>query len=415
MTQGLKVFISYAHEDEEHKNTLIRQLAGLARRGLVDTWDDRSIDPGADWQNAISHALYSCNMALFLVSADFLASDFIHSVELNRLLVRREEEGIRVVPIIVRPCAWSLETIGTLQALPKDGRPITTFPVETGEREQAWTDITLHLASWAEAHTRTSVALTDGPGDVVSQALDSLIKDLLSNPEGADARIATAGPPAFEKWPALLDSILQGRCTPIIGPGLTEWLVGSNRELASQWAEDYGYPMEVQHRDDLPHVAQYLSVQQDPMFPRNRYIEDLRRELLGRHGTDMPAVLHNGCLDEMMSAAVTRFWRRTVTEAHRVLARLPLPLYITTDPSDLLERALITTGKAAKSELCRWNEYIEQLPSLYDAEPSYRPDPNQPLVYHLFGRFNKPDSLVLTEDDYFDFLMGVTRNRALIP
>src|SRR5262249_6566964 len=102
-------------------------------------------------------------------------------------------------------------------------------------------------------------------------------------------------------------------------------------------------------------------------------------------------------------------------EPHRVLAGLPLSIYITTDATNLLADALTAAGKEPQVELCRWNEDIAQLPSIYDREPNYRPDDKRPLVYHLFGRLYEPDSLILTEDDYFDYLIGVTSNKDLIP
>ena len=56
------------------------------------------------------------------------------------------------------------------------------------------------------------------------------------------------------------------------------------------------------------------------------------------------------------------------------------------------------------------------LPSIFDADASRLPPPvERPLVYHLFGRLGEPDSLVITEDDYFDYLIGVTSNNDLIP
>jgi len=66
-------------------------------------------------------------------------------------------------------------------------------------------------------------------------------------------------------------------------------------------------------------------------------------------------------------------------------------------------------------ELCRWNEYVAMLPSVYDDDPGYRPTEQNPLIYHLFGHLKEPDSVVLTEDDYFDYLIGVTRDKDLIP
>jgi hypothetical protein len=48
-------------------------------------------------------------------------------------------------------------------------------------------------------------------------------------------------------------------------------------------------------------------------------------------------------------------------------------------------------------------------------DPNYQPTAKEPLVFHLFGRFQEPESLLLTEDDYFDYMIGVTKNRKLIP
>jgi len=157
----LKPFISYAHEDEAFKDALLEHLAGLQRRGLIQPWHDRLIEVGSEWRESIGTSLNGFDLALLLVSRAFLASDFIHSVEIKHLLERRKREGIRVVPIIVRPCAWKLEPIGELQALPGNGKAIISFPEETGERDQAWTAIALQLAQWAEELQSRKPSITD--------------------------------------------------------------------------------------------------------------------------------------------------------------------------------------------------------------------------------------------------------------
>jgi hypothetical protein len=219
----------------------------------------------------------------------------------------------------------------------------------------------------------------------------------------------------LEKWPALLRHIRHKRCTPIIGPGLTESLVGSRREIAQRWAETYNFPMAPDDRDDLPQVAQYLSVHQDYSFPRDELAAYLHQEILRRYGDDLPDTLHSASLDELITAVGRLRSQRDPSEPHRILAQLELPLYITTDPSNLLAVALSTTGRDAQVELCRWKADLALLPSVYDDEPGYRPDTQRPLIYHLFGRLDEPDSVVLTEDDYFDFLIGVTKDKELIP
>ncbi|WP_222273522.1 SIR2 family NAD-dependent protein deacylase, partial [Modestobacter marinus] len=107
--------------------------------------------------------------------------------------------------------------------------------------------------------------------------------------------------------------------------------------------------------------------------------------------------------------------RREQVDPFSVLAQLPAPVYITTLHSRLLTSALRNAGREPEVELCRWNEDADWPESVFDREPGYGPTAERPLIYHLLGTFDEPESLVLTEDDYFDFLIGVTRNRDLVP
>jgi TIR domain-containing protein len=94
----------------------------LARRGLVDVWSDARIRAGADWQKAIDTALSSAKVAVLRVSPAFLASEFIWEREMPRI-VAHLAQGMEALPLIVRPCAWTLEDdLVQLQAWPTDGR-----------------------------------------------------------------------------------------------------------------------------------------------------------------------------------------------------------------------------------------------------------------------------------------------------
>lgn len=91
-------------------------------------------------------------MALLFVSKNFLASPFIQDAELPPLLQRRKEEGLRVVPIIIRPCMWqSVPVLSDLQALPTDGRAVIKLSTATGRRDQVWTDIATAIERRAKA------------------------------------------------------------------------------------------------------------------------------------------------------------------------------------------------------------------------------------------------------------------------
>lgn len=223
---------------------------------------------------------------------------------------------------------------------------------------------------------------------------------------------------SFEKWPAIIRSVKKGQATPIIGPGVVESLIGSTREIARRWAETYHFPLEPHEREDLPQVAQYLAVNQDRAFPRDELSNYLRQELQTRYAADLSEALRSpqAALAQVFEAVGAKRRAQDTLEAHRVLASMPFPIFVTTNSDNLLAHALREAGKKPEVELCPWNEYIEpEGGSIYQREPDYRPTPERPLVYHLFGQFENPDSLVLTEDDYFDYLMGVTTNKDLIP
>lgn len=151
-----KIFISYSHKDEDFKDELVTMLAGLQRQGLIDPWQDRMIEEGDDWYQAIQNAIYNCDLAILLVSQYFIASRFIQDDELQRLLHRRRNEGLQVVPIIVRPCKWQSEpALSGIQGLPKDGKAVITFSKDNGDRDQVWTDIATVIESRAKTKKAT--------------------------------------------------------------------------------------------------------------------------------------------------------------------------------------------------------------------------------------------------------------------
>ena len=120
-----RIFISYSHDDEAWKDRIVSQLGVLEHEGLLSVWEDRRIDAGGNWLPEIETAIDSCNVALLLISAKFLTSPFILGTEVPALLQRREQEGVRVIPVILKPCAWTrVGWLKTIQARPKDGKPL---------------------------------------------------------------------------------------------------------------------------------------------------------------------------------------------------------------------------------------------------------------------------------------------------
>ena len=131
-----RIFISYTHHDEAWKNRLVSQLRVLELEGEISLWDDSKIVPGDAWQGEIRAALAAADAAVLLVSADFLTSEFIREEEVPTLLRRRRDDGLRVIPLIVRPCLWqAVEWLAAMQVRPKDDQALSGVTDHQAEEE----------------------------------------------------------------------------------------------------------------------------------------------------------------------------------------------------------------------------------------------------------------------------------------
>lgn len=137
MPVPVHLFYSYSHEDEELRNQLENHLALLRREGFIHQWHDRRLIPGQEWKDAIDVKLESAQIILLLVSSDFIASDFCFNKEMARAIERHDAQEARVIPIILRAVDWKSAPFGKLQALPKDGMPVTSWP----DRDAAWENV----------------------------------------------------------------------------------------------------------------------------------------------------------------------------------------------------------------------------------------------------------------------------------
>jgi hypothetical protein len=193
-------------------------------------------------------------------------------------------------------------------------------------------------------------------------------------------------------WTVLLDKIQDGSCTPFVGAGINQGVLPLGGELAHRWAADYHYPL--RDVDDLARVAQYVAVRfKDSRFPKNQLLKQLK---------SIPVPDINAEHDAL--------------EGIKAMAELPFPVYLTTNYDRLLVDALKVSGKAPRRELCRWNSQIKKYPSVFDGRDGFTASAATPVVFHLHGHEEVVESLVLTEDDYLDFLVSASRNmQKLLP
>ncbi|KUL96507.1 hypothetical protein DK26_06890 [Bosea sp. WAO] len=131
------VFFSYSHKDEELRDRLEVALATLKRQGLIETWHDRMLRAGDEFDPGIRQELERADVILLLVSPDFIASNYCYDVEMTRALERHRTGEARVIPVILRACDWHPTPFGKLMAAPRDGKPIRSWP----DLDEAFLDV----------------------------------------------------------------------------------------------------------------------------------------------------------------------------------------------------------------------------------------------------------------------------------
>lgn len=186
------------------------------------------------------------------------------------------------------------------------------------------------------------------------------------------------------EWDRLVAQLKAGRCAPFLGAGACYGSLKLGSQLSEQWADEYDYPFA--DRGDLAQVMRYVTVYEgDPIYVKEKFLEqDIRGAT--------PPDFSDPC------------------EPHTALARFPIPIYLTTNYDDFMVRALQYAGKKPRQVLCPWYPSAPFHPEDFHP-PEGEPPAAHPIVYHLHGHANAPESLVLTEDDYIEFLVALGEER----
>jgi len=208
--EGVEVFFSYSHKDEELRDELSKHLAMLKRQTVITAWHDRRIGAGKEWENEIDEHLNSADIILLLISSDFLASDYCYDVEMKTAMRRHDDGEARVIPVILRPVDWKGARFGKLQSLPRDARPVTEWP----NRDEAFLNVAQGIRVAAEelavnqfsrlfASLAKVESLKNWP-NVISIG-ERILKSLPDHlPEYQTARIKTAAA-YVKRWSRCLD------------------------------------------------------------------------------------------------------------------------------------------------------------------------------------------------------------------
>ena len=118
-------------------------FATLKRSGLIDVWHDRRIDAGTVWDDQIKSELEAADIILLLISADFLNSDYIWKVEIERAMKRHEAREAKVIPVFIRPCDTNGMPFQAIQGLPRNAKPVSAF----ADKDEAYLQIAMGIRS----------------------------------------------------------------------------------------------------------------------------------------------------------------------------------------------------------------------------------------------------------------------------
>ena len=234
-------------------------------------------------------------------------------------------------------------------------------------------------------------------------------------------------------WEDIMPSINQGIVIPIISnsfrieqvfreekdaAGSEEEALTIDEQLTTEWANWIEYPMHDKY--NLARVAQYYLVEQkDNPQARTKYFEFLKTVLLTIAKEDkecanladkLKAQIQEQHFSEIVQQLDYPRFPQGVEDSLRLLARFPLPIYVTTSQSDFLERALETEGKKPRAQICVWSGVISSASAEHRTDPDFIPTITNPLVYHLFGLEDYPQTLVQSEDDYINFIMSMVED-----
>jgi hypothetical protein len=375
--QNTKVFISYVQEDIEYAQRLYQQLKSY---GLQPWLDKEELLPGQNWKITIKNAIETSRYFIALFSPNSVEARGFVQKQLKEALNILDEfpsKDIFIIPVRLGDCKVSDERINDLHMV----------------------DLS---RDWDNGIEKILKAMNIDGGFLRNHDRSHF------PPKDDYPTINLAG----VYWNNLLTP---QRCIPFIGPNAScfvkedgEPWIPSDIQIAKDWTKEHDYPFggsdlckkcnqehgfPLDGSYQLARVAQFLAIKnRDEMFPKFLLSEYLSK-------IDSPDFS-------------SQEYKNTTFVA---LAELNLKIYITTNYDLLMEKALVSKGKHPVTEFCRWNNDLSKLPPC--GPPRYKPDKDKPLVFHLHGEVNTPRSMVLTEKDYFDFIINSNKGdeKELLP
>lgn len=378
------VFISYAREDEQSAERLYKDLRNC---GLEPWLDKKDILPGYRWQYAIYQAIKNSRFFIPLISSTsadkigYIQNELKYAIEVSKNFPERE---VFMIPARLDNCVMPYPILEEIQS-------VDLFP------------------DWDSGINQIFKTFKD-KGIVFEEILQDEIASPVKKEDEWQSGLSE------EDWNNLLTSVYNKSCIPFIGSGIfsinqedTKSLNSICKEIIKKWKEKYRYPLEdlytlsraniLEEPNQLARLAQFLEIEKS-FNEKLSYPKSMLKDILEDIGV-------SSLLKE--------------NSPYDILAKLDLPLYMTTNYDRFMEVALSKDrNKLPQSEFCRWNDELSKyartfgIPSVFNKK-GYEPAPDNPLVYHILGDIEIPKSMVLTEKEYLQFMVELNKHDDIIP
>jgi hypothetical protein len=257
VTEALKLFFSYSHQDEPLRDALAKHLRILEYQGLISSWHDRKILPGDVWDTQISINQDTADIILLLISADFIASRYCWDMEIRRAMSLHEAGKACVIPVVLRPVNWTIAPFAKLQALPKNAAPVES--PAWFSRDQAFENITQGIQAVAQRlldHRKQQRAEQQKEEAIAAyrQKFQAFATD--SEISLGERFILKS----LQNQYGLTDLEAQEIELAILNPAAKQQRLDSYRQLFLEAIAKYGYPFDEKARQDLKLVQNHLEL-----------------------------------------------------------------------------------------------------------------------------------------------------------
>jgi hypothetical protein len=342
------IFVSYSRKDEKWRQQIVKGLnkGGLAADYVL--WDDWHIRYGDEWWQSINEALGTARVALLLVSPDYLAAEFITNVEVPRLLELRERNGLRIIPIIVRPCNWmEVPWISRLLVAPRSGKPLSELHARQVGKElkEVAAAISSNFAQPAEPQPSHTPTVRPDAGEALPRPVPppELVEACLANECILYAGGGLSSHVGLPLWKGFLS-------------GMVEW-ASENNFIAPDTAQSYRAALA---------QGRLVAVSDGLMSDMEGHQEALHRYLASIYGR-----------------------ASQLSDRHSLLKRIPFSAVLTTNLDTLIEQTYKGLGA--------------QVYTPHDGEALYGAlSKREFFILKLYGTLERPDTVILAETQYTD-------------